>query len=157
MHIHRKSFVIVLLSCIVFCVENYFSDQACLTMNALISAGFHLFSNVSILLFIILSIFGKDKLSSIVLFIGLLIVVPINLYWTYELKKLKMEADEIVHLAYLIKSETNFFPDQMRCKKDKRIIYTKEDGENFTLFFYVTTPNTGHFYSNESGWGYMDN
>lgn len=90
-----------------------------------------------------------------VLLAGMLLVVPLNMHYSRDLRKLKQESDAIVHWVYQQKLKTNAFPEIIG-KHDPRITYMA-DGENgFSLYFYVATPTTGHFYTPKDGWGYMD-
>lgn len=87
---------------------------------------------------------------------GFLLIVPFNIYYSNDWRILKEKSDGIVHWAYRIKSKTGSFPDKLTFKCDPRITYHREDEEYFGIHFYISTPNTGHFYSSKDGWGYMD-
>jgi hypothetical protein len=87
--------------------------------------------------------------------IGFLVIVPYNMYYSIELRELKIKGDRIVNWAHQVELETNSFPENLTIESDPRITYVREK-DSFIVSFYVTTPTTGHFYTPKDGWGYMD-
>lgn len=113
-------------------------------------------SFASVFLSILFLAFNRNEVSIVILIAGVIAVVPYNIYYANDLQNLKAESDSIVHLVYQQKLKTDTFPKTINSKYDSRITYTKDGEDGFMLFFYVTTPNTGHFYTSKDGWGYMD-
>ena len=136
-------------------IEIYFSEQANFTVNWVTSGLFYLASCISVFLSVLFLILNENKLSIAFLSIGLLVVVPYNLYYTNDLHNLETESDSIVHWVYQRKLETGAFPKTMGSKHDSRITYWAGK-DDFILLFHVTTPNSGHFYTLKDGWCYMD-
>jgi uncharacterized membrane protein len=152
----RKLFLSISILITVLPLEIYFSEQAYFTIGAYSNALFQLASYLSILLSILFLILNKTKFCIGTLVLGLFTIVPVNMYYAKRWQNLKIESDEIVHWVYQQKLNNNSFPEKLIRKHDPRIKYTKENEYGFTLFFYVTTPNTGHFYTPKDGWCYMD-
>jgi hypothetical protein len=152
----KKLLVFLMLILVILPLEIYCSEQAYFTMNWLISGLFYGVSYTTVFLSILFLIIHKKGLSMAVLGTGLLAIVPYNLYCANDLQNLKKESAGIVHWIYRQKLETHTFPKTISSRHDSRITYTREGENGFTLFFYVTTPNTGHFYTLKDGWCYMD-
>lgn len=152
----RKILLSLLILLVFVPVEYYFASQAYYTSGwALHGLLLHVLW-ISILLSITFLALGFQKTALILLVSGFLLIVPFTLYDVNLWSRLKTESDEIVHWAYQVKSKTGTFPKVLTRKHDHRISYTKEKNDQFTLFFYVSTPSTGHFYTSKDGWGYMD-
>lgn len=151
----KKLFFALILIFIILPTESYFSEQAYFTVNWVISGLFYLVSYISVFVSILLVTLNLNKLSIAFLSIGLLVVVPYNLYYTNDLHNLKTESDSIVHWVYQRKLKTGAFPKTISNKHDSRINYWAGK-DDFMLSFYVSTPKTGHFYTLKDGWCNMD-
>ena len=140
---------------IVLPIESYFSEQAYFTNSSLVSGLFYFISYTTIFLSILLLVLDMNRSSMVILALGLFAVVPYNLYCANDLRNLKAKSDNLVHWVYQQKLKTNSFPAALKINSDPRITYSRQE-DGFSLFFYVATPTTGHFYTSRDGWGYMD-
>jgi hypothetical protein len=86
-------------------------------------------------------------------------------YFSFVRIRANSDQNEIELLVKIIenyKKQTGFYPEpekflELTPRKIKSQIseYQKQNG-SFYLFYYLTTPAIGHWYSSESGWGYSD-
>lgn len=153
-----KKIILSLLLLIVFVpIEYHFSSQAYYTVGWLVNRLFMYVVWISILTGIAFLWLDFRK-TAVVLFVsGFLIIVPFNMYYANVWHELKTQSDQIVHWAYQVKLKTGYFPDKPAFSCDSRITYSKNKKEDsFGIHFYISTPNTGHFYNSNEGWGYMD-
>jgi len=102
---------------------------------------------------IILFVFSKKILATILIIIIGLIIIPDEFILTYDLLKLKEEAANIVNYSYRIKISTGKFPNDISSynftheELKEKIKYTKyKDEENFMVWYFVGTRSTDHFY-----------
>jgi hypothetical protein len=151
----QKLVFICIVCLLVLPVELYVSWKSIYLFNSVISVLFYLVSISVVIASISLNWFNYKAYSYITLIVGFLFIIPVNLYYLSELEKLKSTSDEIVHWAYTKRLKSNIFPKKLERKFDKRITYSAKD-DSFTVYFYVSSSNIGHFYSSKSGWGFMD-
>lgn len=151
----NKIYFLILIILVFLPVELYFSEEANFTVNSVTSTCFYVITYFSIYISVFLFVSNYRIVSILILIVGFLVIVPINMYYSYELKGLKIKSDRIVNWAHQVELKTNSFPN-IKVQSDKRITYTKEDDGTFSLFFYVTTSNNGHFYTPKDGWCFMD-
>lgn len=152
-----KKIILSLLILLIFIpIEYYFASKAYYTVGWAVNGLFLHVLWISILLSITFLALDFRKTALTILVAGFLVIVPYNMYYANLWYELKTQSDDIVHWAYTVRSKTNTFPEKLKRKYNPRITYTKGEDGNFSLFFYVSTPNTGHFYDSKNGWGYMD-
>ena len=152
----KKAILTLLVALVFFGIELFFVKQGVFAFNWVSNGLFFFTSIIALAVFLILLLIKNYNAAFIILSLGFLIVVPVNMYYLNELQALKSNSDEIVHWAYQEQLRTNSFPDKLTIKHDERIHYTKFKNNEFSLIFSVSSPNSGHFYNSNSGWGYMD-
>ncbi|GEM_PF-6003921 len=151
----QKIIFIAVICFFVLPIELYLSGKSIYVTNSIICGLFYFTSLILTLLAIILFSFNYKTNSYLVLIFGFLLIIPFNLYYLKEFDNLKSYSEKVVHWAYTEKIKSKAFPTKLTTKHDKRIVYTV-DNDSFTVFFFVISSNTGHFYSSKSGWGFMD-
>lgn len=151
-----KNIIYSILIVVVFLpIENYFSEESLYSTNWVISALFYLISWISIIISVVFIWCNFFKASIAILTLGILLVVPFNIYLLNDLRILKSESDRIVNVAYKHKLKNGNYPKQIH-SKDTRVKYLREKDGSFTVSFYVYVQNAGHFYTPEDGWCFMD-
>lgn len=152
----KKIIPSILILLVFLPVEYFFSQQAYYTVGWVAPGLFLFVSFISISLTIIFLVLDYRKTAIAILVSGVLIIVPFNIYYSNDWRILKEKSDDVVHWAYHVKLRTGSFPEKLTFKCDSRITYNREDPDNFGIHFYISTPNTGHFYTSKNGWEYMD-
>lgn len=111
---------------------------------------------------ILLIIFKKQRhlAIGIILVIGF-IIVPYQFYLGNKLVSLKEEAANITAYLYEQKIANNLYPEDISGypftfpELKKNFNYNQEPASQFTLYYYVGTENTSHFYKSDTKkWDY---
>jgi len=111
---------------------------------------------------ILLLVFNKQKhlAIGIILLIGF-IIVPYQFYLGNKLISLKEEAANITAYLYEQKIDNAHYPKDLSgytfafTELKKNFNYNQTSDKQFTLYYYVGTESTSHFYnSNTKKWGY---
>lgn len=130
------------------------------TIGEIVSAFFFLLILINIPLLFIARISPKGV--SIISLLIAIALVPYQLILAHRLYKIQSEATLIVTHIYETKIATGNYPTDLSTYKfndpntapyiQRYQYYPKQDA--FILTFYVSTPNTSHWFDSRTGWGY---
>lgn len=91
-----------------------------------------------------------------------LLIIPYQMVLGHRLMQVQAETTQIVTYLYEQKAQTGTYPTDLsdyafeNAATEAYIQQYQPDetGETFTVFYWVGTETTSHWYSSETGWGY---
>ena len=91
-----------------------------------------------------------------------LLIVPMQFNLFYRYHRIQSEVALIAGYAYAEKAETGSYPTDLSgyAYADPRIApyvqsyWVADEGDDFKVYFYVSSPNASHWYASDTGWGY---
>lgn len=142
-------------------IEIFCGKFAFETLGEITSAVYFFIIAINIIpIFLLILNKQKNLAIGIVLLIDL-IIIPYQLYLGVKLVSLKEEAANLTAYLYEQKIDNNIYPKDITGYEftfpelKKNFNYTQESANQFTLYYYVGTEGTTHFYNSDTKkWGY---
>lgn len=89
-----------------------------------------------------------------------LLIIPYQVLLGYRWHLLRQETLSIVAHVNQVKKQTGEYPPNLSAyqflhpRLQHHITYEYYEPTNYSVYFYIGTPDTSHWYNSNSGWGY---
>lgn len=150
---------IAILSLII--TELFCANLAFETLGEVMSALYLFIITINIVPLLLLIVNKRRQLALGIIFLIGFVVIPYQFYLAQKLVSLKEEAANLTTYLYDQKKSTSVYPKDISGylftfpELKKNFNYSRESENQFSLYYYVGSQTTSHFYhSDTKKWGY---